>query len=87
MRNHLLQDDRCVVTAPRKALCPEDDDFMAALDRMVAENIHERGKEVSKPPAVDIAIPWQVKASLKKPSGPKSILFHPSCFLHQSSMW
>ena len=45
MRNHLLQDDRCVVTAPLKALCPEDDDFMAALDRMVAENIHERDKE------------------------------------------
>lgn len=45
---------------------------MAALDRMVAENIHEaysRGKEASKAPAVDIAIPWQVKASLKKPSG------------------
>ncbi|XP_057375556.1 regulator of nonsense transcripts 2-like [Daphnia carinata] len=65
------EDDRCVVTAPRKALCPEDDDFMAALDRMVAENIHEaysRGKEASKAPAVDIAIPWQVKASLKKPS-------------------
>nr|CAG4641458.1 EOG090X0143 [Eurycercus lamellatus] len=60
-------DDRCVVTAPRKALCPEDDDFMAALDRMVAENINERGKEVAKPPAVDIAIPWQVKASLKRP--------------------
>ena len=34
-----------MVTAPRKALCPEDDDFMAALDRMVAENIHERDKE------------------------------------------
>nr|SVE85329.1 EOG090X0143 [Daphnia pulicaria] len=70
--SHLLQDDRCVVTAPRKALCPEDDDFMAALDRMVAENIHDaytRGKEVSKPPAVDIAIPWQVKASLKRPDG------------------
>lgn len=42
---------------------------MAALDRMVAENIHDRGKEVTKPPAVDIAIPWQVKASLKKPCG------------------
>nr|SVE73390.1 EOG090X0143 [Daphnia atkinsoni] len=65
------EDDHCVVKAPRKALCPEDDDFMAALDRMVAENIHEaysRGKEASKAPAVDIAIPWQVKASLKKPS-------------------
>nr|CAG4635937.1 EOG090X0143 [Eubosmina coregoni]SVE69635.1 EOG090X0143 [Eubosmina coregoni] len=61
-------DDRVVVTAaPRKAVCTEDDDFMAALDRMVAENIQERGKEVAKPPAVDIAIPWQVKASLKRP--------------------
>ena len=56
-----------VVTAPRKAQCTEDDDFMAALDRMVAENINERGKE--KPPAVDISIPWQVKVSLKKPVG------------------
>nr|CAG4650736.1 EOG090X0143 [Simocephalus serrulatus]SVE94074.1 EOG090X0143 [Simocephalus serrulatus] len=64
---HNVEDDRCVVTAPKKAFCPEDDDFMAALDRMVAENIHDRGKEVTKPPAVDIAIPWQVKASLKKP--------------------
>jgi len=58
-----------VATAPRKAVCPEDDDFMAALDRMVAENIQERGKDVAKPPAVDIAIPWQVKASLKRPIG------------------
>lgn len=48
---------------------------MAALDRMVAENIHDRGKEVTKPPAVDIAIPWQVKASLKKPCGKKVHLF------------
>lgn len=47
---------------------------MAALDRMVAENIHERGKEVVKAPAVDIAIPWQVKAALKKPYG-KEISF------------
>lgn len=57
------------MTAPRKAHCQEDDDFMAALDRMVAENIHDRGKEVAKPPVVDIAIPWQVKASLKRPVG------------------
>ena len=65
-----IKDDRVVVTAaPRKAVCTEDDDFMAALDRMVAENIQERGKEVAKPPAVDIAIPWQVKASLKRPIG------------------
>jgi len=62
----IQNDDRVVVTAPRKAQCPEDDDFMAALDRMVAENINERGKE--KPPAVDIFIPWQVKVSLKKPT-------------------
>lgn len=84
--SHLLQDDRCVVTAPRKALCPEDDDFMAALDRMVAENIHDaytRGKEVSKPPAVDIAIPWQVKASLKRPGALRGN--EPSCsFINQS---
>jgi regulator of nonsense transcripts 2 len=84
--SHLLQDDRCVVTAPRKALCPEDDDFMAALDRMVAENIHDaytRGKEVSKPPAVDIAIPWQVKASLKRPGASRGN--EPSCsFINQS---
>ena len=58
-----------VLTAPRIAQCPEDDDFMAALDRMVAENINERSKEVAKPPAVDISIPWQVKVSLKKPTG------------------
>ena len=60
-------DEPVVVNHPRKAVCPEDDDFMAALDRMVAENIHERSKEAMKPPAVDIAIPWQVKASLKRP--------------------
>ena len=66
------------MTAPRKAICPEDDDFMAALDRMVAENIHDRGKEVTKPPAVDIAIPWQVKASLKKPYGES--LSYPSLY-------
>jgi len=42
---------------------------MAALDRMVAENINDRSKEVAKPPAIDIAIPWQVKASLRRPIG------------------
>ena len=61
--------------APRKALCPEDDDFMAALDRMVAENIHDRGKEVAKTAAVDIVIPWQVKTSLKRPTGKNVHLF------------
>lgn len=66
---HILQEDQIVVSAVRKLQCPEDDDFMAALDRMVAENIHERGKEVSKAPTVDIVIPWQVKAALKKPTG------------------
>lgn len=58
-----------MVTASRRVHCPEDDDFMAALDRMVAENVHERSKDVAKPAAVDIAIPWQVKASLKRPIG------------------
>ena len=67
-----------VVTAPRKAQCPEDDDFMAALDRMVAENINERGKE--KPPAVDISIPWQVKVSLKKPVGKCITCSYPAAF-------
>ena len=75
-----------MVTAPRKALCPEDDDFMAALDRMVAENIHEaytRGKEVSKPPSVDIAIPWQVKASLKRPGAQRvSLKMQKSVVVH-----
>ncbi len=42
-------DDSIVVTQRRpKTTCPEDEDFMAALDRMVAENIHERSKEAVK---------------------------------------
>lgn len=59
---------------------------MTALDRMVAENIHERGKEVSKAPTVDIVIPWQVKASLKKPTGTFGSWYQKKtawlCFVH-----
>nr|CAG4640628.1 EOG090X0143 [Eulimnadia texana] len=63
--------DNVVVTAPKRDACPEDDDFMAALDRMVAENIHERSREMTKPPNVDISIPWQIKTALKK--GPDGV--------------
>lgn len=45
--------------------CPEDDDFLNALDKMVSENIQERMREPVKAGNVDISVPLVVKSNKK----------------------
>lgn len=45
--------------------CPEDDDFMSAFDKLVAEQMQDR-KDRPVPSQVDIAVPLHVRASTKK---------------------
>ena len=44
----IFQEDLMVPTKPDFQPCPEDDDFMAALDKMVNENIAE-SKNIGEP--------------------------------------
>nr|CAG4651588.1 EOG090X0143 [Triops cancriformis] len=46
--------------------CPEDEDFMAAFDKMVAENLSERCRDGSIKTQADIPVPMHVKTSIKK---------------------
>ncbi|GFQ70834.1 regulator of nonsense transcripts 2 [Trichonephila clavata] len=44
----------------------EDDDFMAAFDRMLSDSILHRNQESVKPPQVDIVIPMTIKGPTAK---------------------
>lgn len=56
------QDVTLVGQRPRRAPCPEDDDFMAAFDKMLSESILHRSQDSVKPQA-DIVIPMSLKNS------------------------
>lgn len=51
---------------PKKVDCPEDIEFLSALDKMVSENIQERMKEPVKAGNVDISVPVVMKSNMKK---------------------
>lgn len=51
---------------PSLIKCAEDDDFMAAFDKMIAETIQVRNSDVVKAPQVDISVPLNLKAQLRK---------------------
>lgn len=51
---------------PKHVTCPEDDDFMTAFDKMLAENIQHRSQENVKTPQVDIPVPVNARSNLKK---------------------
>lgn len=53
-------------SGPKHVACQEDEDFMTAFDKMMAENIQHRSQETVKIPQVDIPVPVNVKSSLKK---------------------
>lgn len=55
------QDVTLVGQRPRRAPCPEDDDFMAAFDKMLSESILHRSQDSVKPQA-DIVIPMSLKS-------------------------
>ncbi|XP_064084936.1 regulator of nonsense transcripts 2-like [Macrobrachium nipponense] len=46
--------------------CEEDNDFMSAFDRMMAESILERANAVPRPGQLDISVPVHVKTTAKK---------------------
>ncbi|XP_066592930.1 regulator of nonsense transcripts 2 [Prorops nasuta] len=50
---------------PRRVSCPEDDDFLSALDKMVSDNIQDRMRDSVKPQQVDISVPLHVKSTKK----------------------
>ncbi|XP_076650949.1 UPF2 regulator of nonsense mediated mRNA decay [Halictus rubicundus] len=50
---------------PRRVSCPEDDDFLSALDKMVSDNIQDRMRDSVKPQQVDISVPLHVKTTKK----------------------
>ena len=45
--------------------CPEDDEFLNALDKMVSENIQERIRETVKATNIDIPVPMVLKSNKK----------------------
>lgn len=49
--------------APKRVHCPEDDDFLSALDKMVSDNIQDRMRDAVKPQQVDISVPLHVKSN------------------------
>ena len=51
--------------APKRVHCPEDDDFLSALDKMVSDNIQDRMRDAVKPQQVDISVPLHVKSTKK----------------------
>uniref|UniRef100_T1IJL6 Regulator of nonsense transcripts 2 n=1 Tax=Strigamia maritima TaxID=126957 RepID=T1IJL6_STRMM len=59
-------DDVCVLPGPKPVHCQEDEDFMTAFDKMLAENIQHRNQETVKPPQVDISVPMHVKGTVKR---------------------
>lgn len=56
------QDAPVVTSAPKHVHCAEDEDFMAAFDRMLSESILHRNQESVKP-QVDIVIPMNIKGN------------------------
>ncbi|XP_078596473.1 regulator of nonsense transcripts 2-like isoform X2 [Branchiostoma floridae x Branchiostoma japonicum] len=50
---------------PKLVKCAEDEDFMSAFDKMLAENIQHRSTETVKVPTLDIAIPQNMKVKAK----------------------
>ncbi|XP_018561643.1 regulator of nonsense transcripts 2 [Anoplophora glabripennis] len=61
-----VSESLAIPKGPKKMECPEDADFLNALDKMVSENIQERMREPVKAGNVDISVPVVVKSNVKK---------------------
>lgn len=61
-----VSESLAIPKGPKKVECPEDADFLNALDKMVSENIQERMREPVKAGNVDISVPVVVKSNVKK---------------------
>lgn len=64
-------DDQVTVLTggPKRIQCPEDEDFMASFDKMMAETLQARSQEAMKMPQVEITVPMNIKTQ-KKPKPP-----------------
>lgn len=61
-----VSESLAIPRGPKKVDCPEDEDFLNALDKMVSENIQERMKEPVKAGNVDISVPVVLKSNVKR---------------------
>ncbi|XP_050312135.1 regulator of nonsense transcripts 2 isoform X2 [Anthonomus grandis grandis] len=61
-----VSESLAIPKGPKRVECPEDEDFLSALDKMVSENIQERMREPVKSGNVDISIPVVMKSNAKK---------------------
>ena len=57
--------DAALPSGPKRLACPEDDDFLSALDKIVSDNIQDRMRDSVKPQQVDISVPLHVKSTKK----------------------
>lgn len=51
---------------PKHIDCQEDDDFMAAFDKMIEDTSKARNNESIKVPQFDVPVPVNIKGSKKK---------------------
>ncbi|XP_064604775.1 regulator of nonsense transcripts 2-like isoform X2 [Liolophura sinensis] len=60
-------DDQVTVLSggPKYVNCSEDNDFMAAFDKMMVDNIQARNSESLKVPQLDIAVPMHLRGQKK----------------------
>ncbi|XP_076265048.1 UPF2 regulator of nonsense mediated mRNA decay [Rhynchophorus ferrugineus] len=61
-----VSESLAIPKGPKKIDCPEDEDFLSALDKMVSENIQERMRDPVKAGNMDISVPMVMKNSSKK---------------------
>lgn len=60
-----VSESLAIPKGPKRLDCPEDKDFLSALDKMVSENIQERMREPVKAGNVDISVPVVLKSNKK----------------------
>ena len=48
-------------TAPKLMTCPEDDEFLAAFDKMMTDEIQSSRTDATKVPVIDTAVPMHLK--------------------------
>lgn len=70
-----VSESLAIPKGPKKVVCPEDDDFLSALDKMVSENIQERMREPVKSGNLDISVPVVMKNN-KKNYEQLQVVFH-----------
>ncbi|GJQ68791.1 putative RNA binding protein [Trypoxylus dichotomus] len=61
----VVSETEAIPSGPRKVDCPEDEEFLSALDKMVSENIQERMRETVKATNIDISVPIVVRSNKK----------------------